>query len=106
MDVHWDPPDQMNGLLQQYTVSYSATYDNDNVTETSEETTLTNLLSCTPYIVQVKATNGASGHGGGTSESSSATSGQTEDGRKFLILSNVISEKEQSQPILRSDRTI
>ena len=71
MDVQWDPPDKMNGILQQYTVTYTGAGSGDNTT-TDTSVTLTGLEACTEYIVTVTATNGA-----GTSEPSEPGTGET-----------------------------
>ena len=70
LDVQWDPPEQMNGILQKYTVTYNGRGGGDNTTDTSA--TLTGLEACTEYTVTVTATNGA-----GTSEPSEPGTGET-----------------------------
>ena len=72
MDVQWDPSDQMNGILQQYTVTYTGPDGSNTATTVTEEITLTGLEACTAYNVTVTATNGA-----GTSEPSEPGSGDT-----------------------------
>ena len=72
MDVQWDLPHQMNGKLQQYTVTYTGPDGSNTTTTDTEEITLTGLEACTEYIVTVTATNGA-----GTSEPSEPGTGKT-----------------------------
>ena len=71
MDVQWDPPDKMNGILQQYTVTYTGAGSGDTTT-TDTSATLPGLEACTTYTVTVTATNGA-----GTSEPSEPGTGET-----------------------------
>ena len=74
MDVQWAAPEKMNGILQQYTVTYTGPGgSNTAATDTSATTaTLTGLEACTEYTVTVTATNEA-----GTSEPSEPGTGET-----------------------------
>ena len=72
MDVQWAPPDQMNGIFQQYTVTYTGPDGSNTEATVTEEITLTGLEACTEYTVTVTATNGA-----GTSEPSAPGTGET-----------------------------
>ena len=77
LDVQWDPPTQMNGKLLEYTVHYTGPDGSKTTTANTEEATLTGLEACTVYSISVAATNGASGNGGGTSDFSDSTTGET-----------------------------
>ena len=77
LDVKWDPPTQMNGKLLEYTVYYTGPDGSNNATANTEEASLTGLEACTVYSISVAATNGASGNGGGTSDFSDPTAGET-----------------------------
>ena len=89
MDVNWDPPAQMNGLLRQYTVTYTGTLGSQATATSSTSTTLTGLEACTTYTVTVTATNGASENGEGMSQpSSGATGNTTAEGEKYLMINH------------------
>ena len=77
LDVQWDPPTQMNGKLLEYSVHYTGPDGSKTATANTEEATLTGLEACTVYSINVAAANGASGNGGGTSEFSDPTAGET-----------------------------
>ena len=69
----------MNGILKEYTVTYSVSDDIITKIVNYTSTTLTNLEACTEYDVTVTTTNGRE-----TSEPSNPITGETDiDGIHF-----------------------
>ena len=79
--VKWDPPTHMNGELLEYTVYYTSPDGSNTTTANTEEAALTGLEVCTVYSINVTATNGASGNGGGTSDFSESTTDEAIEGK-------------------------